>query len=50
MSVEFSFFTADDDVLPYWSVDTVTGLCRIMLLVDRATKTGAHGRVRARRR
>ncbi len=43
MSVEFSFFTADDDVLPYWSVDTVTGLCRIMLLVDRATKTGLTG-------
>lgn len=43
MSVEFSFFTPEDDVLPYWSVDTVTGLCRIMLLIDRATKTGLTG-------
>ena len=43
MAAEFSFFTAGDDVLPYWSVDTVTGLCRIMLLVDRATKTGLTG-------
>lgn len=43
MSVDFGFFTPDDDVLPYWSVDTVTGLCRIMLFIDRATKTGLTG-------